>query len=929
MTPLDWDRVSEIFADALDRPPAKRAAYVADRCGDDAALRAAVERMLAAEASADAGFLDGPDPALMADAAADISAPPVEAVGPWRLVEEIGRGGMGAVYLAERADGQFEQRGAVKLLKRGRDSDSLLARFLRERQILAGLEHPNIARLLDGGVAPDGRPYFVMEYVDGVPITAFADEGRLDVEGRVTLFRTVCRAVGYAHRNLVVHRDLKPSNILVTQSGEPKLLDFGIAKLLRPGDGPDDTPTLTVGDVRLMTPAYAAPEQIAGGTVTTATDVYGLGAVLYELLSGRTPFDRGHGRLDRPLDAEPMPLSGAPFRHAGPEGEGTGPDDVGPDAGTIASARGTDPARLRRRLAGDLETIAAVALRTDPARRYASADALEADLGRHQNRLPVEARPDTLAYRASRFVRRHRVAVAGTATTVIVAVAFGVTATLQARALEVERDRAAQEAAVSREVSDFLVGVFEASDPSRPGREVRGDTLRALDLLDRGALRVAADLGRDPELQARLLGVMGSAYASLGSSDRAAPLLEQEVEITRALADSAALVAALHRLAITRYNQTRNPEAIALLEEAVEIQERRDPDGGLLWALLVDLAEARMGYGQGRAGRETLDRALELFQRLPYEGSPVERTALGRMVGLLGFGMDVAREDSIFRRVAALEAAESGQTSARYAALLAGWAQAKSFRAEWAAADSLIARSVAIQRALDAAPVPLSDALVAQASYALQQDEPDRALPIALEAERIVAEELGDEHPHLAFSREMLAEAQGQVGMWEEAVATQRKVVEARRSAGHAALLGPAIWRLAVNLQGGGRIDEAEAEYRNALEALTAGLGPEHPLPYRVRAEYGEMLLEAGRGSDAEALLRTALSVLPDAWGNEDPRVDGFRISLASALAAQGRTDEAEAVVGPVVERLEATVGPEDPLTVRARAVLDRVAGKR
>src|SRR5829696_10380540 len=297
-----WQRLDAMLDAALELDPAAQAAFLDQACAGDPELRADAEAMLA-DAGA-ATFLDTPAAAFAAPllptqggtegggtrggdkGGATPAAPPDGAiVGPYRVVRELGRGGMGAVYLAERADGQFEQQVALKLIKRGMDSEEIHRRFLAERQILARLSHPNIARLLDGGVSADGRPYFAMEYVDGAPITAHCDERRLTIDERLRLFRGVCSAVGYAHQSLVVHRDLKPSNILVTSDGTVKLLDFGVAKLLRRGPGQETGVTRT--GVRVMTPEYAAPEQVLGARVTTATDVYALGAVLYELLTGR------------------------------------------------------------------------------------------------------------------------------------------------------------------------------------------------------------------------------------------------------------------------------------------------------------------------------------------------------------------------------------------------------------------------------------------------------------------------------------------------------------------------------------------------------------------------------------------------------------------------------------------------------------------
>ncbi len=433
----------------------------------------------------------------MCPSSPDASArwPAVARIGPYRLVRELGQGGMGIVYLAERADGQFEQHVALKLVKRGMDSDEILRRFLAERQVLARLSHAHIARLLDGGVTAEGQPYFAMEYVDGVPLHRYCEERSLGFDDRLRLFREVCEAVQYAHRSLVVHRDLKPSNILVTSAGETKLVDFGIAKLLYK-DGADHSVTRT--DQRLMTPDYAAPEQVRGDPVTTATDVYALGAILYQLLTGQPPHRfTGCSKAERYriiLEVEPDPPSGIVRRTA----EG-------------------------RRLRGDLDFIVLKALRKDPARRYPSVEALLDDLERHRTGLPIRGRSDSVAYRTRKFLGRHRLG-ATVVALVILALAAGLGGTLwQARAT-------AREAAKARAVKNFVVGLFRVSQPE----ESRGREITARELLERGARRIDSGLARQPELQAELLDVLGVIHRDLGLYPEADTLLQRAVRLSRA-----------------------------------------------------------------------------------------------------------------------------------------------------------------------------------------------------------------------------------------------------------------------------------------------------------------------------------------------------------------------------------------------------------
>jgi len=467
MDPARRCQIEALFDDALLQPTEERAAFVVERAAGDDALAAEVLALLAAHTRAD-GILE-------VGSAADLLPPaeaPVERIGPYRVLARLGSGGMGVVYLAERDDGQFRRRVAIKLIRRGLDSIEVYRRFLAERQILAALDHPGIAKLLDGGTTEDGHPFLVMEYVEGLPIDVYCDRHRLNVEQRLRLFRQVCSAVHYAHQNLVIHRDLKPSNILVTESGQVKLLDFGIAKLLNPSLAGVTAP-VTRTDHRIMTPEYASPEQVRGEALSTVSDVYALGALLYELLCGHRPY-RLAGRS--PVDVARAICEEDPERPstrvlraevvARADGESA---EISP--AQVSAARGTTPERLRRRLRGDLDDIVMMALRKEPARRYASAELLGQDIDRHLEGLPVLAHRGGYWYRAQRLVKRHRVSAAAALAAISLVAGTGVALWSAAQAGR-ERDRAAEardraEDALARSeaVTSFLMGLFEASDP--------------------------------------------------------------------------------------------------------------------------------------------------------------------------------------------------------------------------------------------------------------------------------------------------------------------------------------------------------------------------------------------------------------------------------------------------------------------------------
>ncbi len=425
MNPDRWTHINELFHAAIALDTERRAAYLAEVCRDDDRLRQEVEDLVAghesAEASMPTDFLRGAVHRL----AEEETVPVGQHFGPYQVLREIGRGGMGRVFLAERADHEFHRRVAIKLIKRGMDTDSIIRHFKNEREILASLDHPNIARLLDGGTSRDGLPYFVMEYIEGQPIDSFCDQHKHSISERLQLFRKVCAAVSYAHQHLVIHRDIKPSNILVTSEGDPKLLDFGIARLLRTNEGSETSATLT--GFRLLTPEYASPEQILGLPASTLTDVYSLGVVLYKLLTGASPYTFRPG-----VDAAETISQGEPKKPstAAVEINAAAPTRAAESAGTECEG---SLARMRKRLQGDLDTIILMAIRKEPDRRYQSVEQLSEDIRRHLESLPVLARHDSLGYRLTKFTRRHRAAVIVGLLAALTLITGIVTTTLEAR----------------------------------------------------------------------------------------------------------------------------------------------------------------------------------------------------------------------------------------------------------------------------------------------------------------------------------------------------------------------------------------------------------------------------------------------------------------------------------------------------------------
>jgi serine/threonine-protein kinase len=479
----------------MDLPTADRSAWLARETEGDDALRSEVESLITISETAEARLEAGAAAFIESDDG-DVSLEG-QRLGPYHVRQRVGAGGMGAVYEAVRADDQYHQRVAIKVVQRGLASDISLLRFRRERQILANLDHPNIARLLDGGVTADGRPFLVMEFVEGEPITAWCDTRRIGIDERLALFSQICAAASHAHKNLVVHRDIKPGNILVTPDGTVKLLDFGIAKLLDTEDTADSTPA-TRPETRVFTPEYASPEQINGDALTTSTDVYSLGVVLFELLAGRRPFAlRGHE------------LTNAIFSNDAPAPSGVVTAEAAANRGEASAVR------LTRRLRGDLDVVTLTALRREPDRRYRSVDALADDLQRHRDGFAISARRDSRSYRIAKFVQRNRGAVAAAGVAVAAVISGAAVALYQAHSARLERDHARFEQGRATQVASFLQELLGAGDESwvSPTRiAVSNPTL--LQALDSAARRLPRELPGEPLIRASLHRTVGRAYLS-------------------------------------------------------------------------------------------------------------------------------------------------------------------------------------------------------------------------------------------------------------------------------------------------------------------------------------------------------------------------------------------------------------------------------
>ena len=875
MTPERWERIVVLFEEARERPVVERTRFL-ESAALDGEMRGAVEQLLRADASA-FPLLDGSPRVLAAAVSPRLSAPRLagQRVGPYTLVRELGRGGMGVVYLADRED--LEKLVALKLVSGGLASPDRIERFLLERRVLAQLAHPHIAGLLDAGVTDDRTPWFAMEYIEGEPIDGYCDSRRLAVADRLALFEQVCEAVSYAHQNLIVHRDLKPSNILVTRAGRVKLLDFGIAKLLESPS--DDAAALTRTGVRALTPEYAAPEQLRGGRVTTATDVYGLGVLLYELLTGQRPhagaareeWSVEHAILEREV-ARP---SSAVVRTA-ERREGAAGRAASPDRETIAAARATTVARLRRQLRGDLDTIVLKSLAKEPERRYPTAERLLDDLRRHRRGLPVAARPDTVVYRAAKFVRRHRAAVVA-ASLGVLSIVLGLAAALweQGRAAR-ERDIARRERDKARRVVEFITGVLAAADPG----EARGDTLNVYDLLARSERGIDTALANQPEAQADLWNVVGQVYSGLGEYEHARLLLERALAARRkALGDQhpdvaesavelgvvlraqgdyqraerlvrealstrralfgeahAEVAATLNVLAEVLYYKGEYARAAEMMREALAVNRRHGADSGLVATSLVNLAETLRPLGQLEEAERMFKDALRIRRAVLGNDHPLVPATLTSLAALLRDLGDYAEAESLLREALATRRAILGAEHPDVASTLTALAYVLHWQGDYAGAEPLYRQALAIDRQRRGP----DNQEVAMDLFALAAMLHDRGGADA-EAEQLYRSSLG----------------------------VMRRVLPPK----HARLTMP-LTGLGGLLVARRRAAEAEPLLREAVALRESTMGDGHPLTAVSRSALGACLTALGRYAEAEPLLlRSQVTMLrPQRPGRPEPR---------------------------------------------------------
>ena len=907
-----WTRIRELLDAAWDLDPDERAAFLDEECADEPGIREEVERLLQAEEEAPE-FLEQGAASFAREAYAESAASDAEfegrQIGPYRLVERLGRGGMSVVYRAERADGQFEQEVAIKLLPRHFETERRVARFHAERQILADLDHPNIARLLDGGVTEEGQPYLAMEHVDGAPITEHCAERQCSLEERLGLLRTVSEALHHAHQNLVVHRDLKPANILVTPDGTVKLLDFGIAKLLSEEDRPYARPLTRTGE-RPMTPEYAAPEQVTGDAVTTATDIYQLGVLAYELLTGTRPFQietRSLSEIERAIvGTDPTKPSTAVT------------EDPSSDE-TASHQLPSSTGQWRRQLQGDLDTIVLKALRKEPERRYASAEAFAEDLNRYLSEQPVKARPATWRYRFRKFARRHRWGVAGAAAAVALIAVFAVALINQRSVALEERDEAQLQAEKAEEAVRFMTDLFESNDPFQEN----GETVTARELLERGEERIG-ELRDRPAIQAELLGAMGSAHRGLGNYGVADSLLREALERSReTLGERHSTTAALlGKLGCALRYQGQYAAADSITRKALAIRQEelgeRHPSTA---ATLNNLGLVLRNQGRYAAADSVYRKALSIRQKELGERHPRTATTLNNLGLVLRNKGQYATADSVLRRALAIRREALGEQHPRVATTLNNLGLVLRNQSKYVAADSVYREALAIRREALGEQHPrvattlnnLGVMLRSQGQYAAADSVTREALSIRRDA-------LGERHPRTATTLHNLGvvlKNQDQYvtadSMLREALAIEQETLGERHPT--TAITLDNIGRVLSNQ---GRHAAADSVYREALAIRREELSEAHPRTAETLSLLADVRVQQNRTEAADSLYREALSVAEETLDAGDWRIAQTQKKLGTFLIEQGRYAEAESHLTDGFDVLEAERGADDDLTQEA-----------
>jgi serine/threonine-protein kinase len=950
-----WYLIKDLFKRAQQQPENDRDAWLQDHCGGDGGLAREVRALLTAQRGShdllDRGAIDAIREMGHGDATADLAG---QRIGAYRLLRLVGQGGMGSVYLAEREEGDFKQRAALKLVRTDFLSDEARARFLRERRILAQLTHPHIAQLHDGGVAANGAPYFTLEFVEGEPITKYCDARKLAIRDRLTLVLQVCAAVAYAHRNLIVHRDLKPSNIFVTTDGEVKLLDFGIAKLLdaEPSEGRTET------HARMMTPEYASPEQVLGEPITTATDVYAIGVLLYELLSGRLPYARADaGTISwskAVVEETPEPVYRALARATTRKQSTTGD--------CVAAARGIALPALRRSLRGDLDRILQRALAKAPEARYATVGALARDLTAYLDGHAISG--GTRTHQMRKFVRRHWLPLA--AALLIIAIVFG-----SGIAIVRQSRQVAREAENTLQVKDFLYGLFTAVDP----RAAKGRVVSANELLDRGAERVQRNTTLDPEQRAEIEATLGRIYYQLGLSDKARDLQQNALKVFATGAASPRLVAKTQaEYADTLTNSGDLKAAAAIADEAwAKIQTQ--PDAKPAERANILHAQARIALAQRDfvKTKNLSDEELVIGRRISADDPMVLFRALMAQGGAFWGLAQPHQAEATWREALSVASADAGADSLEVAMaqqnlalalqVESHYAEAKAleesalatdkkmlgpehsitlgvqqdlaladFRmGQYAEARALMEKTAAAQRAgLGADHPAVAGTEINLGNALLDSGDADAAEHVLTDAVAIFEKKYGRDYQGVRLALGDLASAHIAQGKLDQAQAELLEVLDREKKAGTPEM-GDFIdhYRL-------GDVKRLQHDFKSAIELQQAALaasqkdnGENSRYTAGAHQYLAASLHDSGDAVGAEREYRAALASYSGYLPNgEHPKAADAHYELAMLLLKrEGMRDEGIRDLSTAADIFEKFLGADDPKTRQARDALRKAQG--
>lgn len=829
---MDWNKVQKLFDEALSVDKSDRITFLRERCKDDNDLFDEVISLLSADDEVHPVFDKPASELITADRKLNFVG---QQIGNYKLIEEIASGGMGTVFLAERCDGVFDQKVALKIIKPGLSTIPIIRRFQHERQILANLQHPNIAKLFDGGITSDSRPFFTMEYVDGIPIDKYCDKHKLTIKERLKLFTDVCNAVQYAHNNLVIHRDLKPSNILITNDGSIKLLDFGISKVLTAEDENKNLPTITQAELNLLTPEYSSPEQIKNSKISVSTDVYSLGLILYKLLTGKPAqkFNtRTFNEYEKVVCEKTIPRPSTILIKIGNQ-------NLEKSISEICKNRKTQPSKLKKSLKGDLDNICMTALRKEPERRYASVEMFAYDIERYLNHLPIRARKESFVYTSKKFIVRNKTSVMMASVLFFVVNGLILFYTMQ---LKSERDKAEIEAQKSKQAASFLQELFLVSDPSKS----KGETITARELLDKGAAKLRAGLADEPEIKSQLLNTIGKVYTNLGLFKSAEDVFLQIKKNAGIQGiDKETLVETLLNLGSLYRIKGEYKLAGNILQKAlVEIKNNFDEENPLLGDCYLNLGGLNYETGNFKLSHDYYKNARKIFIK-HYEYESEQVAAVIHDLGILEFDEgNLDRVDSLYREALRIEIKLNGEINADVAAYQNDLGQVLRHKGQFEEAGKLYEKALNTRMKLLGNNHPdVANTLNHISRLYYNQGMFDKAEPFARKSLKIRLTVFDETHPEVSASRSSLA-----------------GILFAKK-----------------------KYSEAEELYRTAYKASLKKLGEKHPYTPALLGNLGRSLMEQKKYKEADFDLTRSLNLLKNIFPDDNVYILG-RINWLSDL---------------------------------------------